>query len=36
VICLPRTPGTWRLTEDVTSEIRYDRMAPPPAIPQDI
>jgi hypothetical protein len=36
VICLPRTPGTWRLIEDVTSEVRYDRMAPPVAIPQDI
>jgi hypothetical protein len=26
VICLPRTPGTWRVIEDVNSDIRYDRM----------
>jgi hypothetical protein len=26
VICLPRTPGTWRVIEEVKSDIRYDRM----------
>lgn len=36
VICLPRTPGTWRLIEEVKSEVRYDRMGPVQQIPQDI
>lgn len=35
VICLPRTPGTWRIIEDVKSEIRYDRMGPMQAIPHE-
>lgn len=36
VICLPRTPGTWRVIEEVKSEVRYDRMGPVAQIPQDI
>lgn len=28
VICLPRTPGTWRVIEGLESDIRYDRMGP--------
>jgi hypothetical protein len=36
VICLPRTPGTWRVIEDVRSEIRYDRVGPVQQIPHDI
>jgi hypothetical protein len=35
VICLPRTPGTWRVIEDVKSEIRYDRMGPMQQIPHE-
>ncbi|HEU5097692.1 MAG TPA: hypothetical protein VFU22_01520 [Roseiflexaceae bacterium] len=35
VICLPRTPGTWRVIEDVKSDIRYDRMGPIQQIPHD-
>jgi len=35
VICLPRAPGTWRLIEDVKSEVRYDRMTPTQSIPQE-
>jgi hypothetical protein len=35
VICLPRTPGTWRVIEEVKSEIRYDRMGPMQAIPHE-
>ena len=36
VLCLPRTPGTWRILEPIRSEIRYDRVGPSIAIPQDI
>jgi hypothetical protein len=36
VICLPATPGTWRVIEDLRSEIRYDRKGPIAHIPQDI
>jgi hypothetical protein len=35
VICLPRTPGTWRLIEEVKSDIRYDRMGPMQEIPHE-
>ncbi|HJZ46216.1 MAG TPA: hypothetical protein VKE41_03585, partial [Roseiflexaceae bacterium] len=35
VICLPRTPGTWRVIEDVKSDIRYDRLGPIQQIPRD-
>jgi hypothetical protein len=35
VICLPRTPGTWRVIEAVKSDIRYDRMGPIQQIPRD-
>ena len=35
VICLPRTPGTWRVIEDVKSDIRYDRMGAIQQIPQE-
>jgi hypothetical protein len=35
VICLPRTPGTWRVIEDVKSDIRYDRMGAIQQIPRD-
>jgi hypothetical protein len=34
VICLPRTPGTWRVIEDVKSDIRYDRMGPIQQLPR--
>jgi hypothetical protein len=36
VICLPRTPGTWRVIEHVESDIRYDRMGAIQQIPRDI
>lgn len=36
VICLPRTPGTWRVIEDVKSDIRYDRMGAIQQIPRDV
>jgi hypothetical protein len=35
VICLPRTPGTWRVIEDVKSDIRYDRMGSTQPLPQE-
>ncbi|MBC8160562.1 MAG: hypothetical protein H7Z42_05010 [Roseiflexaceae bacterium] len=36
VLCLPRTPGTWRVLDPIASEVRYERVGPPVAIPQDI
>lgn len=36
VICLPRTPGTWRVIEQIELEIRYDRMGPMQQIPPDL
>jgi hypothetical protein len=36
VICLPRTPGTWRIVEQLSSEVRYDRMGPIERIPSDL
>jgi hypothetical protein len=36
VICLPRTPGTWRLIEEIRSDVRYDRVGPVAQIPQEI
>jgi hypothetical protein len=36
VLCLPLTPGTWRVVENVRSEVRYDRMGPIAHIPEDI
>jgi len=36
VICLPRTPGTWRVIEDVKSDIRYDRMGAIQQLPRDV
>ena len=35
VLCLPRTPGTWRMIEDVKSDIRYDRLGPIQPIPNE-
>ncbi len=35
VLCLPLTPGTWRVIEEVQSDIRYDRMGPMQTIPPD-
>jgi hypothetical protein len=35
VICLPRTPGTWRIIEDVKSDVRYERVGPMQRIPQE-
>jgi hypothetical protein len=35
VICLPRTPGTWRVIEEVKSDIRYDRMGAIQQIPHE-
>ena len=35
VLSLPRTPGTWRVIEDVKSDIRYDRAGPLQQIPQE-
>jgi hypothetical protein len=35
VLCLPRTPGTWRVIEEVKSDIRYDQMGPMQQIPQE-
>jgi hypothetical protein len=25
VVCLPRTPGTWRVAEEVRCDVRYER-----------
>jgi hypothetical protein len=36
VICLPRTPGTWRIIEAVASEVRYERMGALQQVPLDI
>jgi hypothetical protein len=36
VICLPRTPGTWRVIEDVKSDIRYDRMGAIQQVPHEV
>jgi hypothetical protein len=27
VVCLPRTPGTWRVAEEVRCDVRYERTA---------
>jgi len=35
VICVPRTPGTWRVIEDLKSDVRYDRMGPMQQIPHE-
>lgn len=35
VICLPRTPGTWRIVEDIASELRYDLKEPAPELPRE-
>jgi hypothetical protein len=35
VICLPRTPGTWRLIEEVNSDVRYEHVGPMQSIPQE-
>ncbi|HRC77881.1 MAG TPA: hypothetical protein PLO33_19510, partial [Kouleothrix sp.] len=35
VLCLPRTPGTWRILETINADVRYDRMGPMQAIPSD-
>jgi hypothetical protein len=35
VICLPRAPGTWRIAEDLQSELRYDLKQPAPELPAD-
>jgi hypothetical protein len=36
VICLPRAPGTWRLIEEIKSDVRYERMGPIPTIAPDV
>jgi hypothetical protein len=36
VLCLPRTPGTWRVIEDVKSDIRYDRMGAIQQVPREV
>ena len=36
VICLPHTPGTWRVIEQLKSEVRYDRMGSMQPIPHDV
>jgi hypothetical protein len=36
VLCLPRTPGSWRVVEALQSDIQYDRMGPMQPIPTDI
>ncbi|KAB8141354.1 hypothetical protein F8S13_19860 [Chloroflexia bacterium SDU3-3] len=35
VLCLPRTPGTWRVLEPIQSSVRYDRIMPV-IIPHDV
>lgn len=35
VLCQPLTPGTWRVIEEVHSDIRYDRKGPMQTIPPD-
>jgi hypothetical protein len=35
VICLPRTPGTWRVIEDVKSDVRYDRFGTIQQLPHE-
>jgi hypothetical protein len=35
VICLPRAPGTWRIIEELQSEVRYDLKEPGPELPRE-
>lgn len=35
VICLPRTPGTWRIVEPLQSRARYDLKYPAPELPRE-
>lgn len=35
VLCLPLTPGTWRVIEPITSELSYERVGPSVVIPPD-
>ena len=35
VLCLPRTPGTWRVIAAGQSSLRYDRMGPMQEIPRE-
>lgn len=35
VLCLPRTPGTWRMIASGRSSLRYDRMGPIQQIPRE-
>ena len=36
VLCLTRTPGTWRIIEELKSEVRYERVGPMPQLPEDV
>lgn len=36
VICLLQAPGSWRVIEQLRSEVRYDRMGPIQKIPEDV
>lgn len=36
VLCLPRTPGTWRIIEDIKADVRYERAGPIQRLPEDI
>jgi len=36
VICLPEAPGTWRIIEEVKSDVRYERVGPAQSIPHEV
>lgn len=36
VLCLPYAPGTWRVVEQVHSELSYERVGPMAYIPPDV
>jgi len=36
VICLPRTPGTWRVIEEIKADVRYERVGPMQALPIEV
>jgi hypothetical protein len=35
VLCLPRTPGTWRVIEEIKADVRYEHTGPTVQLPQE-
>ncbi len=36
VLCLPRTPGTWRIIEEIRADVRYERFGPLRQLPEEV